>query len=140
MNPRNPTGSPKTWAITHLERALKQMLVKLTELQRQREGIAQKLSALDKEIARIKGSSVAKSLTGSGKRYANSKGLFATMRDVMSPGKKMSVGDITQAVLATGYRSASSNFRGIVNQTLIMNRKVFKPVKGMRGFYTRASA
>ncbi len=49
-------------------------------------------------------------------------------------GKPMKVGDITDAVLATGYRSNSDNFRAIVNQTLIKERKRFAP-SGERGTY-----
>jgi hypothetical protein len=39
----------------------------------------------------------------------------------------------TDAVLATGYRSSSDNFRGIVNQMLIKDRKRFAQVE--RGIY-----
>ena len=44
----------------------------------------------------------------------------------------MKVGDITDAVLATGYRSNSDNFRAIVNQTLIKERKRFLPIRTTR--------
>ena len=46
----------------------------------------------------------------------------------------MKVGDIADAVLATGYRSNSVNFRAIINQTLIKERKRFASA-GERGMY-----
>ena len=46
----------------------------------------------------------------------------------------MKVGVITEAVLATGYRSSSDNFRAIINQTLIKEKKRFIST-GARGEY-----
>ena len=48
-------------------------------------------------------------------------------------GKPMRVGEILEAVSATGYRSNSANFRGIINQTLIKERKRFNQAE--RGTY-----
>ena len=48
-------------------------------------------------------------------------------------GKAMRVGEIVEAVQAGGYRSNSANFRGIVNQTLIKERKRFAAAD--RGLY-----
>ena len=40
--------------------------------------------------------------------------------------------DIVDGVLGSGYRSSSANFRGIVNQTLIKEKKKFtSPSRGM---------
>ena len=50
-----------------------------------------------------------------------------------SSGKAMRVGEIVDAVTSTGYRSNSANFRGIVNQTLIKERKRFGQAD--RGLY-----
>jgi len=48
--------------------------------------------------------------------------------------KPMSVSDIVEGVLATGYRSTSPKFRGIVNMTLIKERRRF--ANAGRGMYT----
>jgi hypothetical protein len=41
------------------------------------------------------------------------------------------VGDIVDKVLATDYRSHSANFRGIVNQTLIKDKRFTSAGRGM---------
>jgi len=43
------------------------------------------------------------------------------------------VADIVKGVLSTGYRSTSANFRGIVNQALIKDKRFAKA--GARGTY-----
>jgi hypothetical protein len=48
-------------------------------------------------------------------------------------GKRLTVDEITQAVLAGGYVTSSPNLRAIVNKTLITN-KAFKRVS--RGVYS----
>jgi hypothetical protein len=48
-------------------------------------------------------------------------------------GDAMSVGDIVSGVLAAGYNSKSANFRGIVNQALIKDKRFVKA--GSRGLY-----
>ena len=49
--------------------------------------------------------------------------------------RTMSVTEMSEAVQKAGYRTSSPNFRTIVNQTLIGNKKVFKRVA--RGQYTK---
>jgi hypothetical protein len=49
----------------------------------------------------------------------------------MKDGKPMRVGDITDAVHNAGYRSSSANFRGIVNQTLIKDKRFVAPERGL---------
>jgi len=57
------------------------------------------------------------------------------MEDVLkSAGKPLPVSEILQRVQSSGYRSSSPNFRAIVNQTLIKERKRFQPT-GTRGVY-----
>ena len=43
----------------------------------------------------------------------------------------MPVGDIMDKVLATGYKSKSANFRGIVNQTLIKDKRFAQVERGV---------
>jgi hypothetical protein len=58
--------------------------------------------------------------------------LVAALESVMKKGDPMGVGDIVDAVQSSGYRSRSANFRGIVNQTLIKEKKRFSsPGRGM---------
>ena len=69
-----------------------------------------------------------------GGRARNAKSLIETVEDILSKASEpMSVGDIVQAVEGAGYSSNSANFRGIVNQTLIKERRRF--AKAGRGLY-----
>jgi hypothetical protein len=43
----------------------------------------------------------------------------------------MNVGDIAERAKASGYKSNSANFRGIVNQTLIKDKRFVSASRGM---------
>jgi hypothetical protein len=45
----------------------------------------------------------------------------------------VSVGDIAERVQASGYRSSSANFRGIVNQALVKDKRFVSTARGMYG-------
>jgi hypothetical protein len=101
----------------------------LAKLQKQRAGLVRELASVDRSIARIGGIA-----GGKGSRARNEQSLTETLQSVLSDGgKPMAVGDILAAVEATGYRSSSANFRGIINQTLIKERKLFSSAG--RGIY-----
>jgi septal ring factor EnvC (AmiA/AmiB activator) len=101
----------------------------LSKLRKQRNDVQRKLDQVDRQIDRIEGGGG----RTSGGRARNAKSLTETLEGVLSAGKPMKVGDIVDAVKATGYRSSSANFRGIVNQTLIKEDKRF--VAPTRGLY-----
>jgi hypothetical protein len=50
---------------------------------------------------------------------------------VLKGGKPMKVGDITDAAQKAGYRSNSANFRSIVNQTLIKDKRFSSAGRGV---------
>lgn len=120
---------PSTLTIANLKQMLNVRRAELAKLQKQRAGLVRELGAVDRSIARIGGIS-----GGKGSRARNEQSLTETLQSVLSDGgKPMAVGDILAAVEATGYRSSSANFRGIVNQTLIKERKLF--TSAGRGIY-----
>ncbi len=81
----------------------------------------------------LRGGGRGRGLMASG-RARNDRSLVQTIETVMrGSGKPMRVGEIVEAVQAGGYRSNSANFRGIVNQTLIKERKRFAAAE--RGLY-----
>ncbi len=89
-----------------------------------------------KKMGRPPGSTSAKAsgLTAGG-RARNAKSLVETLIDVVGAATEpMKVGDIVDGVLKSGYKTGSDNFRGIVNQTLIKERKHF--ASAGRGLYT----
>ncbi|HSU69029.1 MAG TPA: hypothetical protein VLJ39_19255, partial [Tepidisphaeraceae bacterium] len=81
------------------------------------------------QISRIEGGG---SRGGGGGRARNAKSLNDSIDEVLrGNGKPMKVGDIVDAVEATGYRSSSANFRGIVNQALIKDKRFIAAERGM---------
>src|SRR3712207_8218784 len=55
---------------------------------------------------------------------------YTTLFRSREGGKTMSVGEIVEAVERSGYRSNSANFRGIVNQTLIKDKRFQQAGRG----------
>ena len=68
-----------------------------------------------------------------GRRPRNAGSLIESLRKLLT-GKTMSVTEMADAVQKAGYKTSSPNFRTIVNQTLINNKKDFKRIA--RGQYT----
>ena len=121
---------PSTLTIASLKQMLNARRNELAKLQKRRAAVARELASLDRSIARVGGGSAGTK----GGRARNEQSLTETLQSVLkSAGKPMGVGEILAAVEASGYRSSSANFRGIINQTLIKERKYF--TSAGRGIY-----
>jgi hypothetical protein len=102
-----------------------------SKLMAERKKLAGKLEALDRQIESMDGEE-----NGSGGEYTaggrprNDKPLPDVIADVLKGNKAMKVGDIVDGVFATGYRSSSANFRGIVNQALIKDSRFKSESRG----------
>jgi hypothetical protein len=68
-----------------------------------------------------------------GRRPRNTASLVESLQKLLT-NKTMTVTEMADAVQKAGYKTSSPNFRTIVNQTLINNKKAFKRVA--RGQYT----
>jgi hypothetical protein len=120
--------------IAQLERILQGRRSELNRLERQRSELQRKLDGLDRQIVKLNGSLRGRRGGGPGSRARNEHSLVEVIEIVMKgKGKAMRVGEIVEAVQAGGYRSNSANFLGIVNQTLIKERKRFSAAD--RGIY-----
>jgi hypothetical protein len=98
----------------------------LSALRKERADAQRKLDQLNRQIERIEGGE-----GFSDSRVRNSLSLNDTLEKVLKEhGKPMRVGDIVDAVNSTGYRSSSANFRGIVNQTLIKDKRFIASERG----------
>ena len=127
-------ASMSNFNIAQLERALQERRSEITRLERQRAELQRKLDGLDRQIEKLGGSIGGRRGGGRGSRARNAQSLVEVIESAMrDSGKPMRVGEIVDAVQAGGYRSNSANFRGIVNQTLIKERKRFQQVD--RGVY-----
>ena len=123
--------------IAQLEQILEDRRTEIEKLGRQRSELEKKLNAIDRQIAKLEGGSVGgggRRGRGGGGRVRNDRPLPDAIEAVLrEAGGPMKVPDIMAAVQATGYRSGSANFKGIVNQALIKDRKRFGQVE--RGVY-----
>lgn len=126
--------------IAQLQRVLDSRRSELVKLQRQRAKLQKKLNQIDRKIDRVGGEAgggsgagaVNGARRGGGRRARNAQSLNDTMEAVLrSAGKPLSVTDIMEGALASGYRSSSANFRGIVNQTLIKDNRFGQSSRGV---------
>jgi hypothetical protein len=126
-----PRGKSVGLSISDLERMLSERRTSLQKLMKQRTEAQRKLNAIDKQIEKLGGNGAVRR-GGAGSRVRNEVSLVAAIESALKKGDALGVGDIVDAVRASGYRSNSANFRGIVNQTLIKERKRFtSPSRGM---------
>lgn len=113
-------------SLAELEKLMNSRRRQLNKLEKQRARIQKKLDAVNEKIAAIGGT------VSSGRRAHNETSLQDVIHQVLSKaGAPMSVGDILTKVNATGYRSGSANFRGIVNQTLIKDKRFVAAARGV---------
>lgn len=126
------------FTIAKLQSMLAQQQSKKKELLRERSKLQTQMEKLDRQIAGLDGGVVGSAggnaVGGPGSRPRNEKSLVAVLEEVLAKSPKgLGVGAIAEAVQATGYKSSSANFRGIVNQTLIKAGKTFQAIE--RGVY-----
>ena len=122
--------------IAQLQRVLNEKQSELNRLHRQRENLQRKLDLIDRQIERVDGGGGGTNGTrrgggGGGKRPRNEHSLLDTIEAVLRKGgKPMKVQEILDGVMASGYRSGSANFRGIINQTLIKDKRFGQVERG----------
>jgi hypothetical protein len=122
--------------IAQLQRVLNDKKAELDKLHKQRSQLQKKMNVLDRQIERVNGGAVGLRGMGGGgggggTRARNEHSLLDTIENVLrSAGKPLKVGDIMDGVIGTGYRSGSANFRGIINQTLIKDKRFGQVERG----------
>ena len=124
------TKSVGNLTISDLEQLLNRSRSKISKLEKKRAKVSRKLDAIDAQIASLGGSVGA----GSAVRARNEQSLSEVIHQVLQ-GKSggMKVADIAAASLRAGYMSKSDNFRIIVNQALLKDKRFAKT--GERGVY-----
>jgi hypothetical protein len=120
-------------SIAQLEQLLAGRRQELNAKQREHSKVLARLQELEADIRRLGGSAGRRGRggAGGGTRARNAKSLLETLEDVLKGGKPMKVGDIADAAQKTGYRSNSANFRSIVNQTLIKDKRFGSAGRGV---------
>lgn len=118
--------------IGELERMLATRKKRLAELMRKRAPIQSRLDRIDAQIAQINGNASRGAAATGGNRSRNAMSLVATITQVLKKSRKpMSVGDILEEVLRTGYRSSSGSFRSLLNQTLVKEKQFASAGRGI---------
>ncbi len=116
-------------SIDQLEQMLNARRSQIQKLERQRSKIARKLDAIEDRIRQLGGMGRGGRSTG---RARNEQSLIEVIEFVLKgAAKPLKVGDIVEAVKSRGYRSRSANFRGIVNQTLIKDKRFASASRGV---------
>jgi hypothetical protein len=110
------------YSIVQLEKMIQARRGKVEKLEKRRARILKHLEELDSEIANLGGSGRTKSGRARNKKSLNDS-IDAVLHEQAKP---MKVADIVDAVLAAGYVTGSANFRGIVNQALIKDKRFVK--------------
>ena len=121
-------------SIAQLEQLLAGRRQELSAKQREHSKVLARLQELEADIRRLGGSAGRRGRGGAGgggTRARNAKSLIETLEDVLKGGKPMKVGDIADAARKSGYRSNSANFRSIVNQTLIKDKRFGSAGRGV---------
>jgi len=132
--PRSGSGG---YTIAQLEQMLDKCKNERQKLERERNKVARRLQQLDSRIQALGGNGSGRGGRGgagggAGSRVRNEKSLIEMLEGVLGKSNKpMRVGDIADAVQSGGYRTNSANFRGIVNQTLIKDKRFTSAGRGL---------
>ena len=125
-------------SLSELKAEIRRRERQLAMLHRKRDRLLAELESLEQEIATQAARTVSAAraqhmAADQRKRPKNTVILVEALKRVLK-NQTLSVSDAAGAVQRAGYRTSSENFRTIVNQTLIGNRKRFKKIS--RGMYT----
>ncbi len=122
-------GALKAASVPELQAELQRRSRRLGELKRTRERLVRELARVDRQIAEYgpAGESLRR------KRPKNPVVLVDALKRALD-NRTLSVTEAAEAVQQAGYKTTSPNFRTIVNQALIGNKKSFKKIS--RGKYT----
>lgn len=147
-----PSAPLHSVSISDLQAEIARRQRSASGLVKKRERLAAKVAELDRQLATFgiepgaapaaqrRASTPARTTgTGPGRRgprgprAKNSQSLVEALHKAMT-GRTLGVSEAAKAVLDAGYNTKSSNFRTVVNQTLLVNKDRFKKVE--RGRYT----
>ena len=125
-----PRGRPRKFpSLADLRSMLTEGRRQRTRLLKERKKLQNRLDHVDRQIQMLDGAGTA---ARGGRARRNNLPLRDAIAAVLKKsGKPMRIADIVSAVEASGYRSGSANFRGIVNQTLIKEKQFVSPARGM---------
>ena len=115
--------------VAELERLLDSKKSRLGTLTKKRDKLQKELVQVEKQIAELRGRTVAtigsKARNKPAKRPDNVKPLSAFVIDILSKNKKgLTLKGLSEEVLASGYKTNSTNFRNVLYQCLYNSKRV----------------
>lgn len=126
-----PQISLERVSVAELERELARRRRRIPVLERRRAALQQRLDAIDAELAELKGEAKARRVTKV-RRAKNPVPLTKLMMEILRERKSMKVGELAEELIRRGYKSSAQNFRLMVNQVLIKDKR-FRSIR--RGRY-----
>ena len=138
----------KKVSLVQLQRELARRQSALPRLQKKRRKLAAVLEKVDGAIAEL-GGTAAKTVAKRAparrgrrprrvKRVKNAQPLGAVLAKVLQGAKSMKIAELVEAVKRLGYKSKAKNFRLIVNQVLVKDKR-FRSVRRGRYALSRAA-
>ena len=130
-------------SVVQLQRELARRQSALPRLQKKRRKLAAVLEKVDGAIAELGGTVAKRAPARRGrrprrvKRVKNAQPLGVLLAKVLQGAKSMKIGEMVEAVQRLGYKSKAKNFRLIVNQVLVKDKR-FRSVR--RGRYALSKA
>lgn len=113
-------------SVSELQTELRRRQRGAAKLERRREKLMAELAEVNAQIGQLGG--IASGVTASG-RARNAMTLPDALAQVLS-GVEMSVTEASEAVRASGYQSTAANFRTMVNQALLKDKRFIKVARG----------
>jgi hypothetical protein len=119
-------------SIAQLETILAKRRSALSRLEKKRQTLQKRIDAVDAKIAKLGGAGAPAAAAGPRKRPRNAKSLAETIFAVLHRrGGPMTIPELVKGILATGYKSGSPQFRNIVNQVLIKDKRFAAAERGV---------
>lgn len=134
----------KQLSLAQLQRELARRQSALPRLQKKRKKLVAALQKVDDTIATLGGAAAPKKARvrrgrplRKAKRAKNKQSLGEVLAKVLQGAKSMKIAELTERVKRLGYKSKAKNFRLIVNQALVKDKR-FRSVR--RGRYALSKA
>lgn len=119
---------PANISVAELERILLSRKQQLEELQQRKATLLAELGRIDEEIAKMQGArqTLNVSVATRGNKPVNVKSLREYVLEILGRSRRgMSLSDLSEKVLAAGYRTESNNFRNVLYQCLYNTKDVY---------------
>ena len=118
-------------SVADVEQLLKEKQTQVSRLQKRRAKLLAEIEKIDAEVEELSGK-------GSGSRFKNKFTNLEAACQVLARHKKgLTLDELTNAILKTGHRSTSKNFRNTIYQAIHNSKKIRRDAKTRRYMLSR---